>query len=570
MSSRNRREFLQLCAASVSGAILGPASTASSVQSGAPSQIPPTPPLPPTPTLERYVDPLPVPRRMRPVRSGKDGDEYIIQLREFSRPLHSKLPPARLWGFEGEYPGPTFDVWRGRPIVTEWQNHLPTKHLFAVDPHIHGAMPPAPAVRTVTHLHGAATPSFSDGLPERWITPGQSVRYTYPNGQQAATLWYHDHALGITRLNVYAGLSGFYLLRDEQERALHLPADDYEIPLLVQDRTIDMQGQLAYLPTFDDGMPIAPGIWAPEFFGAFPVVNGAIYPCLEVEPRPYRFRVLNGSNSRVVRLFLNLARSVTDIPHLVKFHQIGSDGGLLPAPVAMEKLLLGPAERADLIVDFSGLAGKTVTLANDAASPFPGWSMLTPPRLPLYEFMQFRVTRPLQGAKTIFVLPPAHPAPPPVEESSITVRDFILSESFDAKGHSLGVRINHKGYDDPVTENVRLGSTEIWRFINTTEDAHPMHLHLIQFRVLERQGYDVGIMRSTGQLRLVGITRPPEPNEVGRKDTALVYPGEVLSIVAHFEGYTGRYVYHCHMLEHEDNDMMRPYEVLPAEAAPTT
>ncbi|MGA8530595.1 MAG: multicopper oxidase [Acidobacteriaceae bacterium] len=563
MSSRNRREFLQLCAASVSGAILGPAAHAM-VQSGAPSPLPATPP---TPTLERYIDPLPVPRRLRPVRSGREGDEYIIRLQEFSRPLHSKLPPARLWGFEGEYPGPTFDVWRGRPIVAEWQNHLPTKHLFVVDPHIHGAMPPSPAVRTVTHLHGAATPSFSDGLPEKWITPGQTVRYRYPNSQQSATLWYHDHALGITRLNVYAGLSGFYLLRDEQERALKLPAGDYEVPLLVQDRMVDMQGQLVYQPTFDDGVPLPPGVWGSEFFGNFPVVNGTISPYLEVEPRAYRFRVLNGCNSRVLRLYLNLAKSALDIPDLVKFHQIGSDGGLLPAPAPIQKLLLGPAERADLIVDFSGLAGKTVTLENDAASPFPGWSTTMVPRFPMHEFMQFRVTRPLRGAKTVFALPPAQSAPPPADDASIPVRDFYLREKFDAQGRSLGVRINNLGYDDPVTENVRLGAVEKWRFINTTDDTHPMHLHLVQFRIVERQGYDTATMLSAGRLRLVGIVRTPHPNEVGRKDTAIVDPGEVLTILVHFEGYTGRFVFHCHMLEHEDNDMMRPYVVLPAETA---
>ncbi|HEX3661989.1 MAG TPA: multicopper oxidase [Acidobacteriaceae bacterium] len=565
MSFRNRREFLQLCAASVSGAILGPAGEAITVQSAPPS-LPSAPE--PSVKLPRFVDPLPVPGRLRPVRSTRQGDEYVIHLREFSRRLHSHLPPARLWGFEGEYPGPTFEAWRGRPVVTEWHNDLPKQHLFAVDPHIHGARPPAPAVRTVTHLHGACTPSFSDGLPENWITPGQSVRYTWPNVQQSATLWYHDHAMGITRLNVYAGLSGFYLLRDEQERALNLPAGDYEIPLVVQDRTVNAQGQLVYAPRFEDGVALPPGVWGSEFFGEQPLVNGAIFPYLEVEPRAYRFRVLNACNSRFVRLFLNLAKSILDIPHLVRFNQIGSDGGLLPAPVAMEKLLLGPAERADLIVDFSGLEGKTLSLTNDAATPFPGWSMMTVPGTPLDEFMQFRVTRPLRGARTVFTLPPAHSAPAPGDDASIPVRDFVLSEAFDAKGRSLGMRINNKGYEDPVTEIVRLGSVEKWRFINTTDDTHPMHVHLVQFRILERQGYDVPTMLGSGKLKLVGMRRAPEPNEVGRKDTALVNPGEVLTILVHFEGYLGRYVYHCHMAEHEDNDMMRPFEVIAADAPP--
>lgn len=569
MSLRSRREFLKLGAVSVPGAILGRGGQQLGPPTGPPPTLPVPPPLP-VPTLEHFIDPLPVPRRLQPLRSGKDGEEYVIRLREFSRRLHSQLPPARLWGYEGEYPGPTIDVEQGRPIVTEWHNELPRRHLFAVDPHIHGAMPPSPEVRTVTHLHGASTPSFSDGLPEKWITPGQSVRYTYPNTQQSATLWYHDHALGITRLNLYAGLSGFYLIRDEQEKTFHLPAGDYEIPLVVQDRTVNKQGQLIYTPTFEDGMPLPPDVWGSEFFGEFPLVNGVIAPYLEVEPRPYRLRILNACNSRFVRLFLNLAKSMLDVPQLVKFHQIGSDGGLLPAPVAMDKVLLGPAERADMIVDFSDLAGKTVTLNNDAMAPFPGWSMMTVPRTLLPEFMQFRVTRPLRGAKTIFTLPPAQPAPAPADDPSIPVRDFMLTEKFDAKGHSLGMHINNKGYDEPVTETVRLGSAEKWRFINTTDDAHPMHLHLIQFRILERQGYDIPTMLSKGELRLVGMKRAPEPNEFGRKDTAIVYPGEVLTILARFEGYTGRYVYHCHMVEHEDNDMMRPYEVVAGDAPPAT
>jgi spore coat protein A len=186
-------------------------------------------------------------------------------------------------------------------------------------------MPPSPAVRTVTHLHGSRSPAISDGLPEKWFTPGESARYIYPNDQPAATLWYHDHAVGITRLNVYAGLSGIYLLRDDAERGLELPSGDFEIPLLLQDRTLDDKGQLLYSPTFEDGQTAPAGAWAPEFFGNLPVVNGAIYPYLEVEPCLYRLRVLNGANSRFFNLYFNLAKSATDIPALVRFHQIGTD-----------------------------------------------------------------------------------------------------------------------------------------------------------------------------------------------------------------------------------------------------
>jgi spore coat protein A len=399
-----------------------------------------------------------------------------------------------------------------------------------------------------------------DGLPERWITPGKSATYFYPNRQRAATLWYHDHAVGITRLNNYAGLSGFYLLRDKQERQLNLPAGDFEICLLIQDRTLDAQGQLVYRPTNEDGTPVPGGLWGPEFFGNVPVVNGAIYPYLDVEPRPYRLRILNASNSRFFHFYFNLAKTPQDIPQLVPFFQIGSDGGLLPRPAKLEKILLAPAERADVIVDFSGSSGKTVTLTNDARSPYPGWT--TPPDLhaELAELMQIRVRLPASSTRA-FSIPDTLPFSPLPQTSEMKCRDFVLAERLDKTGRSLGVRINEKNYDDPVTEKVKLGATEKWRFINTTDDAHPMHLHLVQFQIVERQGFDAAALR-TNQVKLVGQTRKPAPNERGWKDTAVVNPAEVLTILVRFDGYTGRYVFHCHMLEHEDNDMMRPYEVV--------
>lgn len=555
MDSRSRRTFLKLCAASLPGWALGRKLHGQEPRtvSGQPAYRTPA-------KLDRYIDPLPIPRKAAAVGKQNGADLYHIRMVEFRKQLHSQLPPTRLWGFDGQYPGPMFDVQTRQPILVEWENALPPNHIFKIDPHIHGAMPPAPAVRTVTHLHGSKTTSESDGLPEKWFTPGKSVVYSYPNNQPATTLWYHDHALGITRLNVYAGLSGMYLLRDEQERSLQLPSGDYEIPLILQDRTLDDQGQLVYDPTFEDGKEIPAGIWAPEFFGELPVVNGAIYPYMEVEPRPYRVRILNGANSRFFNLYLNLAKHPTDVPSLVPMHQIGTDGGFLGRPAALNKLLLGTAERADLIIDFTGLEGKTATLSNDAPAPYPGWQMLNSLHPRLYELMQFRVTRPLSAAKA-FSLPAAVPFTPLDAAQAVKTRDFILTEQLDAQGRSLDVRINNKGYDDPVTETPKLGATEKWRFINNTDDAHPMHLHLVQFQILERQGFDVPSLLG-GTLKVVGVPRKPQPNEAGWKDTAIVNPGDVLTILVRFEGYTGRYVYHCHMLEHEDNDMMRPYEVV--------
>ena len=554
MASIGRREFLKLCAGSAPAAIglAGPAARFANAQ---PAHRTPA-------SMERYIDPLPIAKKLRPVEMHEGTEFYCVRMIEFPHAFHSQLPPARVWGYEGQYPGPALEAFRGRPIEVRWENQLPAQHLFGIDPHIHGAKPPSPAVRTVPHLHGARTPSASDGLPEKWFTPGAAAHYLYPNEQQAATLWYHDHALGIARLNVYAGLAGFYLLRDEEERNMNLPAGDYEIPLIVQDRNLDDNGQLVYAPTFDDGTAPAPGGWAPEFLGELPVVNGALYPYLEVEPRPYRLRILNSSNARFFNLYLNLAARPTDIPEVVTFQQIGTDGGFLSRPAPVRLLLLAPGERADVIVDFSAQQGKNITLANNAPAPYPGWDFSIAHHAQLYELMQFRVTRPLAKSTGAVFLPPSSSFRRVDPSAPVAVtRDFVLTEAMDTQGHSLGARINGKGYDQPVTEKPRLGTLEKWRFINTTEDAHPMHLHLVQFQILERQGFDATAFLH-GRVQLVGISRPPAAHEAGWKDTAVVNPREVLSILVRFEGYIGRYAFHCHMLEYEDNDMMRPYDVI--------
>ena len=243
MGRKHRRDFLKLCAASIPALVLanGVAAEADETKNGSPAQ-----PAYRTPkSLERYIDPLPLLNRPAPHGTHKNIPQYRVRMLEASHRMHSQLAPTKVWGYEGQYPGPTFEAERGKPIDVLWENQLPAQHIFTIDPHIHGAMPPAPAVRTVPHLHGSRSRPESDGLPEKWFTPGHSALYHYPNSQPATTLWYHDHAIGITRLNVYAGLSGFFLLRDDEERSMHLPAEDYEIPLLLQDRTLDDQGQLA-------------------------------------------------------------------------------------------------------------------------------------------------------------------------------------------------------------------------------------------------------------------------------------------------------------------------------------
>ena len=297
---------------------------------------------------------------------------YKLAMREVESKIHRDLKPTRFWGFGNTSPGPTFETRSGQGVLVEWVNQLPKRHFLPIDHSIHGAEADKPDVRAVTHLHGAKAPAKSDGYPEDWYVPGKSAIYHYPNNQDAAMLWYHDHALGITRLNVYAGMFGCFIVRDDFEDGLNLPKGKYEIPLTMYDRSFDADGQLFY-PTSGD--PQSP--WVPEVFGDAVLVNGKLFPYLQVEPRKYRFRVLNASNAR----FLHLAFS-NDQP----FHQIGTDLGLLPAPVPLNNVMVAPAERADLVIDFAGHAGESIVLANDTRA-----------------VMQFRVAK--SGAPDSSVLP---------------------------------------------------------------------------------------------------------------------------------------------------------------------
>ncbi|HTU35800.1 MAG TPA: multicopper oxidase [Candidatus Acidoferrum sp.] len=507
--------------------------------------------------LTPYIDALPICPALKPSSITKRGTNYVMRMTEFSHQFHSQLLPTTVWGFERSYPGPVIEASVEQPVSIRWENHLPPRHLLPVDPHIHGSGPPVPQVRTSPHLHGARVRSDDDGLPERWFETGKAVTYHYPNQQRPTMLWYHDHALGITRLNNYAGLSGVYLLRGEEEAKLDLPRGNYEIPFVVQDRRLDDEARLQYIPTEMDGTPHPDGDWGPEFFGDLPVVNGAIYPVLDVEPRLYRFRILNAANARFFRLFFS--RTQTDFVAFA-FTVIGADGGLLSSPVVVPSLLLAPAERADILVDFTDMEGEEFILANNAPAPFPGSQAGWQSAAKLPHLMKIRVNRPVQSAFTKrdwWAIP--------VERlnrsTAVTTRDLVLTEDLDENQKSLGLRINGKGYAAPVTERPRLGSTEIWRFINTTDDAHPIHLHLVQFQIIDRTPFDLQLFLDKGQLAL-GTPADPEATEGGWKDTVRADAGQVLRVAVRFDGYPGRYVYHCHMLEHEDNDMMRPFEVI--------
>jgi spore coat protein A len=454
-------------------------------------------------------------------------------MRMIESKLHRDLPPTRMWAYGGSFPGPTFETRSGQGLLIEWANELPDRHFLPIDHRLHGAEANQPEVRTVVHVHGAKVPSGSDGYPEDWYTSGKSATYYYPNEQDAAMLWYHDHAMGITRLNIYAGLAGAFFVRDSVEDALHLPQGQYEVPLIICDRFLRSDGQLDYPVS---GQSEAP--WVPEVFGNVMLVNGKAFPYLDVEPRAYRFRILNASNGRFYNLSLSNRQA---------FHQIGSDQGLLPAPAPIENLSLAPAERADVVVDFTNHAGEQIVLANET-----------------FELMQFRVGRakPANSVRLPSVLRPVLRIP---ESSAVKTRILTLDELKNPAGETIGMLLNNTRWHMPVTEGPVLNTTEIWTIVNPTDDSHPIHLHLVRFQILDRRRYDSFRFQTTGQLRFTGPVEPPQLNEAGWKDTVQAHGGMVTRIIVRFEGYAGRYVWHCHVLEHEDNEMMRPYEVIAPE-----
>lgn len=510
-------------------------------------------------TVPKFVDRLPIPPVLRPVSFPQGRPHYHVRMLETQQQLHRDFRPTTIWGYNGLYPGPTIEAWRGLPISVHWENCLPDRHLLPVDTSIHGAEPFRPAVRTVVHLHGGHTPPEYDGHPDQWYAPGlaeigplfRTGVFHYPNIQPATMLWYHDHAIGITRLNMYAGLAGFYFLRDQAEARLPLPRGPHEIPLLIQDRSFHADAALAY-----------PAAWEPEFFGNTMLVNGKVWPYLEVEPRRYRLRIVNGANAR----FLQLAFD----PGL-PFHIIGNDGGLMERTATVTEFILAPAERVDAIVDFTGQAGAVFTLTNSAPSPFPDGE---PPDEHTGAIMQFRVSLPLSGPDDSRIPDWIVPSLRPDVREAVNVRDLTLSE-FTTTMHgsermimlqgtrNLTGRPQPYGWGDSTTENPVLGSVEMWRLFNLTADTHPIHPHLIRFHILDRQPFDADRLMNTGELVFTGPPRPPEPYEAGPKDTVRVNPGEVARLIARFGDFAGEYVWHCHILEHEDNEMMRRMVVMP-------
>ena len=490
-------------------------------------------------SLAKFVDALPVPsiaraagQRVHPAYPNRSLPYYRMEMQAFRAKLHRDLPPTPMWGYNGSSPGPTIETRRGEPLLIEWANALPTKHFLPIDHTIHGAEKDKPLVRAVTHVHGARVPAGSDGWPEDWYIPGKSVQYHYPSVQDAATLWYHDHAMGITRLNIYAGLFGAFNVHDGDEQALNLPSGDYDLPLILCDRLIAKDGQL-YYPVSDD--PSAP--WVSECHGNAVLCNGKLYPYFEVEPRRYRLRLINVANTS----FFDLSLS-----HGHVFQQIASDQGLLSAPLERSRIELYPAERAEVIVDFSGMDGQSLQLRQQSEG-----------------ILEFRVRD--RGNKDTSVLPAVlRPVARIDPASAIRDRQLALGEQDDASGNAMTMLLDGKMWSDPISEKPRQHTTETWSFVNITGDAHPIHLHLVRFQIIDRRPFDLFAWNAHRIVKYTGPAEAPPPHEAGWKDTVRTDPGMVTRIAMRFDGEPGRYVWHCHFLEHEDNEMMRPYELLPA------
>jgi spore coat protein A len=525
-------------------------------------------------------------------------------------------------------PGPTFEAVRGKDILVHYRNELEGDHIFPVDPTLMVANPnnmpmPEPPfnpfppgyeqaqdpIPTVTHLHGGVTPSDSDGFPEAWFTRDElhtgpaftSSTFHYFNAQLATTLWYHDHTIGMTRLNVAAGLAGAYVIREQNDPiAPLLPAGKYEIPLILQDRAFNNDGSIHFTQVGDN--PDIHPYWDPEYFGDTILVNGKVWPNLKVNRHAYRFRIINASNARFYNLKLSNGMSFT---------QIGGDGSYLPAPVTLTEALIAPAERLDILIDFSHLSpGTKVILKNTANAPFPNGDPVDPGTTG--QVMRFEVR------SSPAVHPPSLPptlisVPKLVETDGIgNPKLFTLNEQESAVGEPVAVLIDGQHFDADITEVPKVGTTEAWYFQNLTEDAHPIHVHLVEFQLEDRQLIDVDRFKTyweslngttlpldhptvranvedavfdpaTGTVHdfLTGPEEEPSPQESGWKDTFIAPPGKVTRVLIRFAPqYTPigdpvpgfnpfpfdssagpGYVWHCHILDHEDNDMMRPLKM---------
>jgi spore coat protein A len=508
--------------------------------------------------LTPFVEPLPIPPVLQPTGTRADGVlQYTVSVEPATQSVHPNLPATTLWTYNGAWPAATIVATKDQPIEVTYQNNLPAggggrrgNNLLEIDTCAHGPNYYGDSKRIVTHLHGGHVPARVDGQPELTILPGEIDIYEYPNNQEAGTTWYHDHALGITRLNVYGGMAGFYLIADSEDtlaanNAFGLPSGEFEIGLAIQDRTFNTDGSLFYNAQLEDA-----------FKGDKIVVNGKVWPYLNVKQGKYRFRLLNGSQSRE---YIYRLENITNPGNDPSFTLVGSDLGLVSAPIDLDNSIgiVAPAERMDVVIDFAGYpTGTEIVLRNDEQ---------TPPLLP--NIMKFIVTNQIGYTGTIS---PALRTVTPLDAQGVPIRYFRLSketvpcsndpsrtvnewhvESLDGPGgNAIG-----KKWDD-LNDFPLLGTREIWEFENPTSSMHPMHVHLVRFQIVSKE-------------TISGQAIPLEPWEINTwKDTMRVPANTRAKIIMDFEDYLGRFPQHCHILDHEDHEMMRQFQTTndPAKA----
>lgn len=454
-----------------------------------------------SPPVERFAVPLAIPRTIKPSRTEGNTDFYSVT--EFAT-VATILPGLRtpVWTYNGTVPGPTFDMLKGRVSKVTITNHL--------------------GVPTTTHLHGGDTPPQFDGHPLQLVQPGTSFTHEYPGDNSAATLWYHDHAIHATGRNVWMGLAGFVLVRDDVELALGLPkGPPFEVPLVFQDRLFNPDGSLFY-PEKDPGLPVRQGA-----FGDVILVNGTPFPFLKVQRRKYRFRLLNGSNARFYKFELSTGDPIT---------VIGSDGGFLQRPVQTPDLLMTEAERYDVVIDFAKYPVGTQVVLRNTIAPDPFGDPVDPDKV--REVMRFDVTA---EASDDFEIPSVL-GPGPIANPAEAIR----TRTWEFERSNGAWVINDKLFEaNRIDAFPQFATTEIWEFVNRSGGwLHPIHPHLVEFRMLDRNG------------------APPKPYETGPKDVVALGPNETIRVAMKFVDFRGVYVFHCHNIEHEDHDMMTQFQVV--------
>ncbi|BFI41992.1 hypothetical protein AXG93_4859s1020 [Marchantia polymorpha subsp. ruderalis] len=538
-----------------------------------------------SPPLTPFVVPLTLP----PVIDISTGVPITLGTYKISQSVHPDLPNTTFYAYgtsqeTATYPGPTLEAKQNVVSFVRFENHITDpEHIFVVDRTLHHANPPNGGVPIITHLHGGDAESKYDGHPDAWYTAAGDTGpkfvtrdNVYPNEQPASLLWYHDHTVGMTRLNVAAGLAGLYIIRSESEDPPFLPSGEFEIPLVVQDRQFFPNGSINFP---DIGLPpFAHPQWCPDYTGDVILVNGKAWPYLDVQQRVYRLRILNGANSRFFTLFFSDSR--------LQFLQIGTDGGYLWTPILLSNITIAPAYRVDVLVDFRAVPiGSSFFLNNSHAD-----TILTNTTTPTTNYvMKFNVVRSSgrKSAQQNVVVPSSFGPVPNISgwASTATLYRNVSLVATLPPVFNLSFLLNNAHWTDAPTETPQLYTIEIWDITHLIPNGvHPIHIHLVNFLVMHTQAFNyTRLNASECSLQLpypdagscfTQAPQPPNPSEIGWKDTIIVNHGTVVRLLVPFFPRSGQlysfdpttfpgYVWHCHILDHEDNDMMRPLAIQP-------